>query len=446
MKGDVKGKHLKHIPGEVGYPYLGNFPRILRDPDGFDQRMVETYGTCFRNRTFHRTSVCLASADHNTEVLLDREQNFSSQNGWGHLIGDLFPRGLMLRDFDDHRKHRRIMQDAFRPSALKGYHEKLQQETLTTLKAWEQEASFLFYPALKRALFEQAATVFLGVPLGERAEELSNAFYAVLQATITPFRLNVPGTAWHRGLQGRKTLEHFIQSELEGRRDSDAKDVFTLLCKAEDEEGNRFDDSEIVDHMIFLLMAAHDTTSTGLTTLVQELVFQPEWQDRLREECTQVSASNDDLPWESLAELQQSDWAFREALRLNPPVRYVLRRTVRPTELGGYEVPENTPIALLLGATHKDPDIWSEPDTFAPDRFSPERGEDKQHKHGWAPFGGGAHTCIGIKFAMQQAKGFVYHLLSRYEMVATGEKKRDWQLLPFPRPKDDLPIMLKPLS
>lgn len=37
---------------------------------------------------------------------------------------------------------------------------------------------------------------------------------------------------------------------------------------------------------------------------------------------------------------------------------------------------------------------------------------------------------------MQQAKGFLYHLLTCYEMVAIGEKKRDWQLLPFPRPKD----------
>ena len=364
MRDDARD--LSHIPGNEGLPLVGNTFRVLRDPQGFARRMRETYGPLYRNRALGRVVLNAADADLSREILLDRERCFSSEKGWGHTIGELFPRGLMLRDFDDHKRHRRIMQGAFGVRALQAYHRGVEVHSRASVEAWVAQGSLEFYPAVKRALLEQAATVFLGIPLGERAQALSDAFVAMLAASIAVVRRPIPGTVWWRGLRGRQRLVRFLSDEIPARRAGEGEDLFSLLCRAQDEDGDRFDDGEIVDHMIFLLMAAHDTTTSGLTTLVQELACAPDWQDTLREECRAVVPAEGPLPFESLAELVQVDAAFREALRLNPPVRMLFRRTERPCRLAGHELPARTPVNVHVEPAQLDPAFWTDPERFDP--------------------------------------------------------------------------------
>ena len=70
-------------------------------------------------------------------------------------------------------------------------------------------------------------------------------------------------------------------------------DMFSRLCRAQDEEGRAFSDDDVLDHMSFLMMAAHDTTTSTLTSLTYELGRNPDWQDRVREECV---AFGDEAP------------------------------------------------------------------------------------------------------------------------------------------------------
>ena len=109
---------LSHIPGESGLPVVGNTFKMLADPVAFTRGMVEKYGRVYRNNAFGGTVVALVGADANELVLFDRQKIFSSEQGWGPILDKLFPRGLMLMDFDHHRADRKALSIAFKPCLL----------------------------------------------------------------------------------------------------------------------------------------------------------------------------------------------------------------------------------------------------------------------------------------------------------------------------------------
>ena len=432
------------LPRDPRLPFVQTL-RLLRDTRGTDLSLIARFGELWVARIFGRTAVCAASPDLAGEVLLDRKRNFSSRYGWEHFLGEVSPRGLMLRDFDEHQSQRRILQVAFREPARRAYHPLIANQTKRTLDAWAARGGerFRFYPAIKQALLEQASSVFLGVPLGERAQLLTRNFVRMVDATVAPLRLNLPLTAWRRGLRAREQTSELLRAEIPARRGGEGKDIFSMLCNAHDDEGVGFDDEEVVEHTLFLLHAAHDTTATALCTLVEQLVIQRDWQARLREECR--AGADEGLTFDHLQELEQIDWAFREALRINPPVAYIPRRSVRTCPLGHHQLRPKVALSVIVRGCHYDESLWSNPHEFDPERFAPERAEDRNHPHAFIPFGGGVHRCIGAEFARQQSKVFVHQLLTRFELRCPPGREPSWQGMPLPRPRDGLPIGLREL-
>ncbi len=442
----TENRTIGNIPGESGAPVVGLTLELLRDPQKVSDRLVSKYGHVYWTSAFGRKTVTLLGPDANEFVLMDRGKNFSSKGGWDPLLDKLFPNGLMLRDFDDHKAHRRIMQVAFKQPAMMSYVARLNEGINKGLHNWEEKGDFRFYPAIKELTLNTAASVFLGMQLGPEADRLNTAFYDSVQAAVSVVRAPIPGTKMWKGVRGRKWIENYFREQIPLRRGSDGDDMFTLLCNAVDDDGNRYSDDDIVDHMDFLMMAAHDTLTSSITTMIYKLCEFPEWQEEARKECRSLGLGPDELPYESLAELQIVEWCFKEALRMNPPVPSIPRRTVREVEFDGYKIPANTPVNVSPGFTHRMSDIWTNPDNFEPDRFSAQRAEDRQHKFAWVPFGGGAHMCIGLHFAYMQMKVFMYQLLMKYEFKLDDGYVADFQIMPIPKPKDGLPIHLRPLK
>ena len=120
-EGNPSDDELAHIPGEGGWPLVGNTFKMLKDPHGFTRHMVETYGRVYKNKAFGGWNIGLIGADANELVLFDRNKNFSSEQGWGPVLDQLFPRGLMLIDFDHHRADRRALSIAFKPGPMRHY-------------------------------------------------------------------------------------------------------------------------------------------------------------------------------------------------------------------------------------------------------------------------------------------------------------------------------------
>ena len=437
---------LAHIPGENGLPLVGNTLKMLRNPFKFGTAMVERYGTIYRNNAFGSLNVAMLGPEANELMLFDRDRLFSSEQGWGPLLNLLFPRGLMLMDFDHHRADRKVMSIAFKPEPMRHYATQLDAGIKRQIGDWAGR-EMRFYDAIKKLTLDLAATSFLGVELGEEASRINQAFVDEVQASIAPIRVPLPGTAMRKGVKARAYLIDWFLREIperrHGARRGNGEDFFSQFCRATDDDGQPLAADAIADHMNFLMMAAHDTITSSVTTLVMLLARNPEWQERLREE---IQGLDPNVPYaEQLDRLILTDYAFKEALRLMPPVPSLPRRALRDFEFGGYRIPAGTQVGVGIAWTHHMPDIWPEPDKFDPLRFTPEASKGR-HRFAWVPFGGGAHMCIGLHFAVMQMKLLMANMLSRYRIEADEDAGATWQIFPIPRPKDGMPVRFVPLA
>ncbi|MBT3536129.1 MAG: cytochrome P450 [Rhodospirillaceae bacterium] len=430
---------LDHVPGHMGMPIFGNSFEFLRDPLGFHQRRREQYGRVYKYSILGGRTVALCGADALEYVLMDQDRNFSSRKGWG-VLQQLFPNGLMLRDFDDHRSHRRIMQAAFKPRPMRDYMLHLNEGIAHAMGAWAPSERFEFYPAIKELTLELGASVFLGLKMGEEAAKLNQAFVHEIAASLAVLRRPWPGTPMRRGIKARAFLLDYFRDLIPARRAGDGDDMFSQFCKATSDDGAFFTDDDIVDHLNFLLMAAHDTTTSALTTMIWAMAQYPEWQDAMREEV--LALGTEQLDYDSLDRLEVTERVFKEALRFRPPVLILPRFAERAFEFAGYEIPGQTSISVSPGLVAMDEELWKQPTLFDPDRFSDNRAEDRSHRFAWAPFGGGAHKCIGMHFAIMQVRAFVHQFLRHYHVALPADYQNRWQAVPIPKPRDGLPIIL----
>jgi cytochrome P450 len=197
--------------------------------------------------------------------------------------------------------------------------------------------------------------------------------------------------------------------------------------------------------MNFLMMAAHDTITSSVTSMVWLLAANPEWQDKLREEMLRVSPAGRGVGHNALGELELTEMAFKESLRLIPPVPSIPRRAMKEFEFGGHRIPAGTPVGINVNYTHHMAEYWPEPKKFDPMRFAPEAVRGR-HKYAWVPFGGGAHMCLGLHFAYMQAKIFLHHVLTTHRITMDAGYTPEWQAWPIPKPKDGLPVTFEPLE
>ena len=429
-----------HIPSEHGIPLFGTTFEQLRDPLAFQKRMVAKHGLIYRIRSFGGRFVQMMGPDANELVMFDRDKVFSSEQGWGPVLNLLFPRGLMLMDFDQHRVHRKTLSVAFKPEPMKLYTEALNDGIKKRVAEWKGK-DFKFYPAIKELTLDLAASAFLGIPWGPDADRINKAFVDRVQASIGVVRVPIPGTKMARGVAGRKFLLEFFGKEVPKRRASEGQDMFSQFCRATNDEGELLSDGEIIDHMNFLMMAAHDTITSSATSLVMLLGQNPEWQVKLREEMAGIGVNGDDLPYEKLNDLVLTDYAFKESLRMIPPVPSMPRRAIKDFSFGGFQFKAGTYVGIAPAYTHQMEEYWPEPGKFDPLRFEPEHVKTR-HKYAWVPFGGGAHMCLGLHFAYMQIKLLMWHMLRSGTITLPEGSGAEWQPWPIPQPKDGLPIKL----
>ncbi|MBV9564894.1 MAG: cytochrome P450 [Bradyrhizobium sp.] len=442
-----KRNSLTHIPGDEGWPIIGKTLDVLADPKGHIEGNAKKYGLVYRSHIFGETSLVLLGPDANELVMFDTAKQFSSALGWGRILDLLFPRGLMLLDFDEHRLHRRALSVAFKAGPMKSYLAELDKGIARRVAEWKaRPGEMLMYPAMKQLTLDLAATSFLGADIGPEVDQITRAFVDMVAASIAVIRKPLPGTKMARGVRGRKRIVAYFSEQIPIRRArGDGEDLFSQLCRATHEDGALLSTQDIVDHMSFLMMAAHDTLTSSLTSFVGELAAHPDWQQKLRDEVLGLGLGVDaPTTPEHLEALPLTEMAFKETLRIMPPVPSMPRRAIRDFTFRGYAVPAGTMIGVNPMFTHHMPEVWPEPDKFDPLRFT-EEAQRGRHRFAWVPFGGGAHMCIGLHFAYMQAKCFARRFLQNIEVSVAPGYRPEWQVWPIPKPRDGLRVTLKPV-
>jgi cytochrome P450 len=435
---------LAHIPGDNGWPFIGHTLGLLADPKGFVERRAARYGLVYRSHAFGQCNISLLGPEANEFVLLDTQKLFSSALGWNVLLGRLFPRGLMLLDFDEHRLHRRALSVAFKSGPMQSYLGQLDDGIAKGLAQWPRRREFKFYPAIKQLTLDLAATSFLGEELGPELEAVKRAFIAMVAASIAVVRVPLPGTQMGRGVRGRALIVDYFNRQIPLRRERGGDDLFSQLCRATWEDGSLLSNADIVDHMSFLMMAAHDTLTSSLTSFVYRLAANPVWQEKVREEVQGLKLATDEpLPFTRLDDLVSTEMAFKEAMRLAPPVPSLPRRAVRDFEFAGYRIPAGAGVNINPLYTHRMAQVWPEPERYDPLRFDVEASRVR-HKFAFVPFGGGAHMCLGLNFAYMQAKCFTRHFLTAFRVSVAPDYQPAWNMWPIPYPRDGLNVTLTP--
>jgi cytochrome P450 len=332
------------------------------------------------------------------------------------------------------------MQEAFTADRLAGYLAPMNDTIARGLAGWPTGVQ-RFYPAIKRLTLDVATRTFMADDVGAESARVNRAFTDCVRAGTAFVRFPVPGLRWAKGLAGRRLLEDYLRSRLPQHRAGSGSDLFTALCHARSDDGESFTDDDVVNHMIFLLMAAHDTSTITLTSMAYYLARYPEWQERCRAESEALGAPL--LAYDQLDRLTSLDLVMKESMRLITPVPSVARRANRETELLGYRVPAGSYVSVHLWGVHHMSEVWPEPERFDPERFAEHRREDKAHRFAYLPFGNGVHKCIGMYFGGMEVKAAMHQLLLRYRLsVPPGYRMPvDWVALP--RPRDGLPLRLQ---
>ncbi len=442
------GSDLKPVMGDSGLPVLGHLIELFRGGPDYVLQMYRKYGPLHYSVMPGLNAVGALGPDATQEVFVTKAKDFS-QRAWEPVIGPFFNRGLMLLDFDEHRHHRRIMQEAFTRSRLSGYVGQIDRVAAAVVsRDWPaDEPRFLFHPAVKELTLDIASLVFMGHDPGtdrEMVNRVNRAFTTATRSGGAIIRTPVPPFKWWRGLRARAVLEDYFAARVAERRNSEGMDMLTVLCHTTDSDGNSFTDDDIVNHMIFLMMAAHDTSTSTLTTMAYHLAANPQWQDRCRDESDRLGEGPLDL--EALEKLESLDLVINECLRLVTPLPFTVRQAVRDTDILGHYIPAGTNVTLWPGMTHRLAELWEDPGTFDPDRFAEPRCEHKRHRYAFTPFGGGAHKCIGMVFGQLEIKTVMHRVLRTYrlELPHPGYTPR-YDFAGMPVPIDGVPITLRPI-
>ena len=436
---------LGHLPGPRGSWLLGHAGPFLRNDGPHLGALFERHGPVFAlPMPFGGGAVVAMGAEANRLVLGNAGKQFS--NHWAYRGADLFGDSIVTRDFEDHYELRRLITGAFAAPALRRNLAVIDCEVARSAAGLPPRRGVVeLYPFAKQLALAIASRVFVGIDLGDDPAGIQPALVDILAMAGVRLRLPIPGSTYARGRRSRRRVEAWFAARVPERRHGEGDDFLSLLCRAENEAGERLSDAEIVDNAIGALIAGHDTSTIAMASLAWELAQHPAWQERVRKDIENALGSERTPSFEAAAELRSVEWCANEVLRLHTPIRYIARRSVLPSELGGHSIPANANVLVSVHHTHHDPAHFVRPEAFLPERFA---GEDPTlgfDPFAFAPFGKGAHKCLGISFAMLEIKAFLTALLSRYRLEPVDDAPLRVEGLPVSKPRNGVPLQLVPL-
>lgn len=295
--------------------------------------------------------------------------------------------------------------------------------------------------------------------LGDREEETPEEVYRGLNEIFCFVRRNV-FTLWlppawvptreNRGFtHHRRILRRYLLERLEAHRERDT--MFGDIIRAHTDAAGRTDVGKVLDETIANLIGGSETTIILMAWAFYYLVRHPRVEDRLRREASEALGAA--LPTlDSLRRMPYLDRVIREVLRLRSPAYVSSRRATRDTELGGVRIPGDAMVFVSQHITHRHSRVWPQPETFEPDRHldgGPLSRPSRPGEVAWFPFGGGSFYCLGMNYAVNEAKVLVASLVRRYSFEpvdpdAFAEVGLDARLTL--RPDRPLPVRVRRVS
>ncbi|XP_056618435.1 cytochrome P450 3A30 [Triplophysa dalaica] len=179
-------------------------------------------------------------------------------------------------------------------------------------------------------------------------------------------------------------------------------------------------DHEILSQSMIFIFAGYETTSSTLTFLFYNLATNPDALKKLQKEIDETFPNKVSLDYETLMNMDYLDAALNESLRLFPPAARLERVCKKTVEINGLIIPKDMVVMIPTYVLHRDPEHWSDPDSFKPERFTQDNRESID-PYTFMPFGMGPRNCIGMRFAQVTMKLAVVEILQRFDVGVCEE-------------------------
>ncbi|HYP07913.1 MAG TPA: cytochrome P450 [Bryobacteraceae bacterium] len=422
-------KPLGRPPGPRGRPFLGHLPEFRRQPAEFLLELARTYGDIAYFKAGPRHIYLLNRPDFIQDVLVNGHRSFTKSlvlQRAKRLLGE----GLLTSEGDFHLRQRRLVQPMFYRERLESYAATMSECARATAERWQPGETRDIADEMMRLTLAIVGRTLFSRDVEHEASDIGRALTDVLgtfDTLMLPFSSAIQKLPLPRFVRARRALKFLdatIYRMISERRESgaDVGDLLSMLLLSVDEEGSGgMTDRQVRDEAITLFLAGHETTATALTWTLYLLSQNPEAEQQMRAELSDVlgerSPAYDDLP-----NLRYTEMVFAEALRLYPPAWTVGRMTKTDTRIYNYEVPRGAICLLSPFVMHRHPRYYPEPERFDPLRFTPEAKQTRP-KFAYFPFGGGPRVCIGERFAWMEGVLVLATLAQRWKFsLVPGQK------------------------
>ncbi|GAB0098878.1 hypothetical protein DMENIID0001_146820 [Sergentomyia squamirostris] len=203
------------------------------------------------------------------------------------------------------------------------------------------------------------------------------------------------------------------------------------------QEKKNLNELDLVAHAITFFLDGFETSSTALSFTLFEIARHKHVQDKLRAEIKQTRAKHSELSFDIVSDMPYLDQVFAESLRLYPPHTFMSKMCTENTEMrirpGEYRTIErDTPVFIPIYSLHRDPEYYTEPNVFNPDRFAPELGGTRVYrdKGVYYPFSDGPRICLGQKFALAQVKAAIVSIVENFQLSVNTKTRSTIELDP----------------
>jgi cytochrome P450 len=335
---------------------------------------------------------------------------------FGEIVG---PGSMWGLDGDELLRRRRLLMPPLHGKRMKNYEHVIEEEVMREIATWPEGREFETLPSMLRITLRAILRAVFGAE-GPRLEELCDLIPPMV--TIGSRIAFLPSVVRHdfgrwspggRFVRYRRQVYAVLGSLIAAARADPAfehrGDVLALLLQARYENGEALPDRHIVDELLTLLVAGHETAATQLAWIVERLSRHPRLLSQLTEEC---DAGGSELRQATIWEVQ----------RTRPVLDATFRRTNKRIRLGDWVIPQNT--TVLVDMQLATAQSFPEAATFDPNRFL----GGNSRPVAWFPFGGGVNRCIGAAFANMEMDVTLRTWLRELQLVPTnapGERGHD---------------------
>lgn len=422
---------MSTIPTVPMIRFLMSARSIVKNPLPFHHKNFETKGDTFRLKLGLKQSVVF-SRDPGFAIyaLQKNHRNYHKSDIQTKQLAKYVGKGLLTSEETLWKTQRKLIQPAFHKKTLATLLAKVQSAIHTELDRITVNTPIDIFPIFNDLAFQTVVKALFSTHIDrKKIDRLQHITEAAQQMLVKELRQ--PYKRWYfkyggpikkhleLAQEGRDILREFInERKASGQRYGDLLD---MLLQARYDDGTAMSEQQLIDEILILFVAGHETTSNALTFTAELLARHPEVQEKMFDAYTayakkqEESPSSDDQIMQLIKSMTYIKQVVEEAMRLYPPAYFIDRVNYEADCYNDMEIDKGSNLLFSVIEIHKHKDYWENPLAFDPDRFADNAGM----KHpAYFPFGAGPRMCIGNNFAMYEMILTLCELIKRYQIKA----------------------------